>query len=143
MYIISTQAILWYEVFKSYNLISKALLCGRSNTSYDSKSDDKNHEQRNRGKGTVDYHACTLPIDSSGTHEILAQYLALDMTLCTPTRRVLADLRYIIDETSDRFLGDIIESLCNSCLTMWRQFGRSRCIADDLLLLGWILVLLF
>src|SRR5260370_37330138 len=118
MYIISTQAILWYEVFKSYNLISKALLCGRSNTSYDSKSDDKNHKQRNRGKGTVDYHACTLPIDSSGTHEILAQYLALDMTLRTPTCRVLMELSYIIDETGDGWPGNVGASLCNSCLTM-------------------------
>src|SRR6266849_8314692 len=143
MYIISTQAILWYDVFKPYDLLSITLLRGSSNTSYGNKSDDKNYKQRHRGKGTVDYHACTLPIDSSGTHEILAQYLALDMTLPTPTCRVLTELRYIIDETGDGWPGNIVESLCNSCLTMWRQFGRSHCAGGDLLLLGCIFILLF
>src|SRR5260370_15975590 len=143
MYIISTQAILWQDVFKSYDLISKTLLRCRSKTRDGNKDDSKDHQQRERNKGSVEHHACTLPLDSSGTHEILAQYLTLDMTLRTPTCRVLTELRYIIDETGDGWPGNIVESLCNSCLTMWRQFGRNHCAGGDLLLLGCIFILIF
>ena len=143
MYIINTQAILWEDVFKSYDLISKTLLRCGSNTRDGNKNDGKDYKQRDRNKSTIEYHACTLPLDSSGSHEILTQYLALDMTLSTPTRRVQTRLRCTIDETSIGFLGNIIESLDNSRLTMWRQFGRSRCTVGDFLLLGCILVLFF
>src|SRR5689334_12422547 len=75
------------------------------------------------------------------------------MPLCTPTRRMQAELRCIINETSHRSLGNIIEPLCNSRLTICRQSGWNHrpshdllllsLVVNDLLLLRWVINDLF
>src|SRR5258708_10935528 len=67
-------------------------------------------------------------------HQVEAQLLTLGMPLYIPASGMRVKVRCTIHETGDRFLGNIIESLCNSCLTMWRQFSWSDCPARAFLM---------